>query len=49
MALSYPCRGVQMDKERRRDRDLRDPDYDSHLGVERDPITREVLRQSQST
>lgn len=40
---------IEIDKERRRDRDLRDPDYDSHLGVERDPVTREVLRESQST
>lgn len=37
---------VELDKARRRDRLLRDPDYDQHLGVERDPITREVTNRS---
>ena len=28
---------------------FRDPDYDAHLGVERDPITREITRTAGST
>ena len=34
---------MQEDKLKREDRALRDPDYDSHLGVARDPVTREIV------
>ena len=34
---------MQEDKQKREDRALRDPDYDSHLGVARDPVTREIV------
>ncbi|KAK9834463.1 hypothetical protein WJX74_002225 [Apatococcus lobatus] len=34
---------IQEDKQKREDRALRDPDYDSHLGVARDPVTREII------
>ena len=27
----------------------RDPDYDSHLGLARDPITREIIKSSGTT
>lgn len=37
---------LQIDKERRRDRQERSADYDSHLGILRDPITREVIKTS---
>lgn len=40
---------IQIDKERRRDARERDPDYDSHLGLERDPITREITNSSGTT
>ena len=39
----------QIDKDRRRDARERDPDYDSHLGLERDPITREITNSSGTT
>ena len=32
-----------------RDRALRDPDYDSHLGLQRDPETREIVTVAQHT
>ena len=37
-----PC-ARQEDTWRREDRKLRSVDYDSHLGVQRDPITRDVI------
>lgn len=40
---------LQIDKEAREDRLQRDPDYDSHLGIERDPITREITHVAEST
>lgn len=36
-------------KSRRRDRALRDPDYDSHMGLMRDPESREIITVAQST
>ena len=39
----------QADVERRKDRALRDPDYDSHLGLERDPISREIISTASHT
>ena len=43
------CLALQADKEAREDRLQRDPDYDSHLGIERDPITREITHVAAST
>lgn len=43
------CVWVQADKEAREDRAQRDPDYDSHLGIERDPVTREITHVAAST
>lgn len=40
---------IEMDKARREDRLQRDPDYDQHLGLERDPVTREITAVAQST
>jgi len=40
---------LQADVERRKDRALRDPDYDSHLGLERDPISREIINTASHT
>lgn len=40
---------VQADKDAREDRANRDPDYDSHLGIERDPVTREIKHIAAST
>ncbi|KAK9805832.1 hypothetical protein WJX73_005660 [Symbiochloris irregularis] len=40
---------IEEDKERRQDRMERDPDYDSHLGVARDPVTREVIQTAEHT
>ena len=40
---------VELDKARRRDRQLRDPDYDSHMGLMRDPVTREVVTTATHT
>jgi hypothetical protein len=40
---------LQIDTDRRDDARLRDPDYDSHLGVLRDPVTREVVVQATHT
>ena len=40
---------AQIDKDAREDRLERDPDYDSHLGIERDPITREIKHIAAST
>lgn len=40
---------VELDKARRRDRQLRDPDYDSHMGLMRDPETREVVTTATHT
>ena len=40
---------LQADKDAREDRLQRDPDYDSHLGIERDPITREITHVAAST
>ena len=39
----------QMDKDKLRDRREREPDYDSHLGIERDPVTREVIQVAGTT
>ena len=43
------CHALQADKDAREDRLQRDPDYDSHLGIERDPITREITHVAAST
>lgn len=40
---------VEHDKDLREDRAMRDPDYDSHLGIERDPVTREIVNVAAST
>jgi hypothetical protein len=40
---------MQIDKDAREDRLERDPDYDSHLGIERDPVTREITHAAAST
>lgn len=40
---------IEMDKARREDRLQRDPDYDGHLGVERDPVSREIIKVAEST
>ncbi|KAL0030623.1 hypothetical protein WJX79_010333 [Trebouxia sp. C0005] len=40
---------IQIDKDAREDRLERDPDYDSHLGIERDPVTREITHVAAST
>lgn len=40
---------MQADKDAREDRANRDPDYDSHLGIERDPVTREITHVAAST
>lgn len=40
---------IELDDARREDRKLNDPDYDRQIGVERDPITREIIAVSQST
>lgn len=40
---------IEVDKARREDRLVREPDYDQHLGLERDPITREITAVAQST
>jgi hypothetical protein len=40
---------LQIDTDRREDARLRDPDYDSHLGIKRDPVTREVVVQASHT
>jgi len=40
---------LQIDKDAREDRLERDPDYDSHLGIERDPVTREITHVAAST
>lgn len=46
---SSPHLFMQADKEAREDRANRDPDYDSHLGIERDPVTREITHVAAST
>ena len=52
MLLAVPgagcCRFMAL-REECRDRALRDPDYDSHLGLERDPETREIVTVAQHT
>jgi hypothetical protein len=40
---------VEADKARRADRVSRDPDYDEQQGVERDYVTREVVKVADST
>lgn len=40
---------LEADKGRRRDRALRDPDYDSHMGLMRDVDTREIITVAQHT
>jgi len=40
---------LEADKARRRDRALRDPDYDSHLGLMRDAESREIITVAQHT
>lgn len=40
---------IEADKDAREDRANRDPDYDSHLGIERDPVTREIKHIAAST
>lgn len=40
---------LAVDAQNREDRLERDPDYDSHMGIERDPITREITAQASST
>ena len=40
---------LQADVDRRKDRALRDLDYDSHLGIERDPISREIISTASHT
>lgn len=40
---------LQEDVQRRKDRALRDIDYDSHLGIERDPISREIISTASHT
>lgn len=40
---------VELDKARREDRYLRDPDYDLQQGIERDPVTREIIKVAAST
>ena len=40
---------LEADKDRRRDRALRDPDYDSHMGLMRDVETREIITVAQHT
>eukprot|EP00884_Botryococcus_braunii_P011654 jgi/Botrbrau1/2048/Bobra.0047s0024.2 len=40
---------ILVDIDRREDARLRDPDYDSHLGLQRDPVTREVVVQASHT
>lgn len=40
---------VELDKARRADRALRDPDFDAQQGIERDPLTREVTRVATTT
>ena len=40
---------LQLDNARREDRAHRSLDYDSHLGLERDPITREILHTATHT
>ncbi|CAL5228724.1 g11909 [Coccomyxa viridis] len=40
---------IEADVERRKDRALRDLDYDSHLGIERDPISREIISTASHT
>ena len=40
---------AQEDKARRADRLERDPDYDSHLGLARDPVTREIIQTAEHT
>ncbi len=40
---------VQMDNARREDRARRSLDYDSHMGVERDPISREIISTASHT
>lgn len=41
--------GVQVDNARRVDRARRSLDYDSHMGVERDPISREIISTATHT
>ncbi len=43
------CGVVQLDNARREDRAHRSLDYDSHLGLERDPITREITQTASHT
>ena len=38
-----PCRGRQEDAWIREDNKMRTVDYDSHHGVARDPVTRDVI------
>lgn len=40
---------LQLDNARREDRAHRSLDYDSHLGLERDPISREILHTASHT
>ena len=40
---------VQEDTARREDRAHRSLDYDSHMGVERDPISREIVHTATHT
>lgn len=40
---------VELDHWRREDRLQRDPDYDMAMGVMRDPVTREIVAEAQST
>ena len=40
---------VETDAARRADRLVRDPDFDFQQGIERDPVTREIISVAQST
>ncbi|KAK9829503.1 hypothetical protein WJX72_006243 [[Myrmecia] bisecta] len=40
---------IEEDKAKRLDRAQRDPDYDSHLGLERDPVSRAILHTADHT
>lgn len=49
VCAEYAVHALQADVERRKDRALRDLDYDSHLGIERDPISREIISTASHT
>jgi len=46
-AKSFP--EVELDKARRHDKTVRDPDYDNQRGVKRDPETREIIAVANTT